>query len=110
LQARWKREWELQKQRAEEARRRAELERARIEFLAGQLDTFDEKSQLERFLKGLTSSSLKKMAAPMRTFARWAEERLEQLAWACSAEGLDSLLFSGAAANPVAGDSNLDLS
>jgi hypothetical protein len=98
-QERWRREWELKQQREAEARARAALEKARVEFLALRLDAFDEMIRLQRFLSRLQTASHWAEPPPrFQEFVTWAERRVESLRCQCSAEALqealtDSTLF-----------------
>jgi hypothetical protein len=87
------REWKLQKQRAEEARAKAALEKARVEFLAPRLDAFDEMMRLQRFLSRLEGATHWAELPPcFGEFRQWAERRVESLRRHCSAEALQEAL------------------
>ena len=88
------REWKLQQQRAEEARQRAALDKARVDFLAPRLDAFDEMVRLQRFLGRLQDATHWAEKPPrFREFVTWAEQRVEVLRRHCSAEALQEALI-----------------
>lgn len=96
------REWKLQQQRAEEARRRAALEKARVEFLAPRLDAFDEMIRLQRFLGRLQDATHWAEKPPLfQEFVAWAEHRVEELRRHCSAEALQAALIDSALFGPT---------
>lgn len=100
-QERWRREWELRQQREAEARARAALEKARVEFLAPHLDAFDEMMRLQRFLGRLQNAThLAEPPARFQEFVTWAERRVEALRRHCSAEALQEALADSSLFGP----------
>jgi len=85
---------EQERRRDEKYRRLAELDRARVDFLAQRLRALDEMQKLDRFLALLDASTPPADALSSRywAFVQWAKLRLERLQHACSAQTLEALL------------------
>jgi len=95
------RNWKRQEQRAAHAKARADLEKARVEFLERRLIAFEEAGRLDRFLGRLTSASSGQERPPrFQVFVRWAEQRAQQLKHHCSAEGLQEGLAESSLFGP----------
>ena len=85
---------EQQRRRDEEARKLADVERGRVDFLAQPLRAFDEMQKLARYLAWLDASAPYAEARSVlyQVLMRWAKLHLERLQHACSVEALETLL------------------
>ena len=77
-----------------EGRGASALESARLKFLKGQLEVFEETTRLEWFLSQLPPQQQTSQTRPSRLQAlvHWTEQRLQALRRQCSAVGMQKAL------------------